>query len=62
VTLPITPLQILWVNMVSSVCLALALAFEPTEPDAMLRPPRARDEPYCRDFLPGGSFSSQCCS
>jgi magnesium-transporting ATPase (P-type) len=39
-TLPITPLQILWVNMVSSVTLALALAFEPTEPDVMRRPPR----------------------
>jgi magnesium-transporting ATPase (P-type) len=44
-TLPITPLQILWVNMVSSLCLALALAFEPTEPDAMARPPRSPDEP-----------------
>ncbi|WP_067561283.1 cation-translocating P-type ATPase [Halofilum ochraceum] len=44
-TLPITPLQILWVNMVSSVALAMALAFEPTEPDAMRRPPRRRDEP-----------------
>src|SRR5690554_5858489 len=30
-TLPITPLQILWVNMVSSVALALSLAFEPSE-------------------------------
>ncbi len=44
-TLPITPLQILWVNMVSSLCLALALAFEPTEPDAMSRPPRSPAEP-----------------
>jgi potassium/sodium efflux P-type ATPase len=44
-TLPITPLQILWVNMVSSVALAMALAFEPTEPDAMRRPPRRRAEP-----------------
>lgn len=38
--LPIAPLQILWVNMVSSVALAAVLAFEPTEPDAMRRPPR----------------------
>ena len=28
-TLPITPVQILWVNMVTSVALGLALAFEP---------------------------------
>ncbi|MGH8433280.1 MAG: cation-transporting P-type ATPase [Pseudomonas sp.] len=39
-TLPITPLQILWVNMISAVTLALALAFELAEEDLMLRPPR----------------------
>ncbi|MCQ4347402.1 HAD-IC family P-type ATPase [Pseudomonas stutzeri] len=39
-TLPITPLQILWVNMVTAVTLALALAFEPPEGDLMRRPPR----------------------
>lgn len=50
-TLPITPLQVLWVNMVSSMCLALALAFEPTEPDAMTRPPRSPDEPIFTRFL-----------
>jgi magnesium-transporting ATPase (P-type) len=49
--LPITPLQILWVNMVSSVALALALAFEPTEPNVMRRPPRAVDEPILSGFL-----------
>ncbi|WP_271407935.1 cation-transporting P-type ATPase [Pseudomonas sp. Q1-7] len=39
-TLPITPLQILWVNMITAVTLALALAFEPAEDDLMRRPPR----------------------
>ncbi len=39
-TLPITAAQILWVNMVSSVALAMALAFEPTEPNTLKRPPR----------------------
>ena len=39
-TLPITPLQILWVNMVTAVTLAMALAFEPPEGDLMRRPPR----------------------
>ncbi|MEQ9607433.1 MAG: HAD-IC family P-type ATPase, partial [Kiloniellaceae bacterium] len=43
--LPVTPLQILWVNMVSSVALALALSFEPTEPNTMQRPPRAPKQP-----------------
>lgn len=41
-TLPLTAVQILWINMVTSVTLGLTLAFEPTEPDAMRRPPRAR--------------------
>ena len=38
--LPLTPVQILWVNMVTAVTLALALAFEPSEPGIMQRPPR----------------------
>jgi magnesium-transporting ATPase (P-type) len=38
--LPLTPVQILWVNMVTAVTLALALAFEPAEPGVMRRPPR----------------------
>ncbi|MFO7807862.1 cation-transporting P-type ATPase [Guyparkeria sp.] len=50
-TLPITPLQILWVNMVSSVGLAMALAFEPPAPNVMRRPPRRRDEPMLSAFL-----------
>ncbi len=50
-TLPITPVQILWVNMVSSVALAMALAFEPTERDVMQRSPRPVDEPILSRFL-----------
>jgi len=38
--LPLTPVQILWVNMVTAVTLAMALAFEPSEPGIMKRPPR----------------------
>ena len=38
--LPLTPVQILWVNMVTAVTLAIALAFEPAEPGVMRRPPR----------------------
>ncbi|MFZ2391111.1 HAD-IC family P-type ATPase, partial [Rhodoferax sp.] len=40
VTLPITPLQILWINMTTAVLLGLPLAFEPTERGIMRRPPR----------------------
>ena len=50
-TLPITPLQILWVNMVSSVGLAIALAFEPMEADVMKRPPRPAGAPMLSAFL-----------
>ncbi|WP_341212730.1 HAD-IC family P-type ATPase [uncultured Limimaricola sp.] len=39
--LPITPIQILWINMVTAVALGLTLAFEPAEPGVMDRPPRA---------------------
>ncbi|MGL4208378.1 MAG: HAD-IC family P-type ATPase, partial [Candidatus Adiutrix sp.] len=41
--LPLTPVQILWVNMVTSVTISLALAFELAEPDVMNRTPRAPD-------------------
>jgi magnesium-transporting ATPase (P-type) len=42
--LPITAVQILWVNLVATVTLGLALAFEPSEPGTMHRPPRSRGE------------------
>ena len=49
--LPISPLQILWVNMVSSVALALTLAFEPTEPNVMQRAPRSPRERFLSGYL-----------
>jgi calcium-translocating P-type ATPase len=39
-SLPITPLQILWINMTTAVLLGLMLAFEPPESGLMRRPPR----------------------
>jgi magnesium-transporting ATPase (P-type) len=42
---PLTPVQILWVNMITAVTLALALAFEPPEPGVMSRPPRNARQP-----------------
>jgi magnesium-transporting ATPase (P-type) len=44
-TLPITPIQILWINLITAVTLGIALAFEPTEENTMCRPPRLRGEP-----------------
>ena len=43
-SLPITPVQILWINMITAVTLGIALAFEPTEENTMQRPPRSRNE------------------
>ena len=43
--LPIEPLQILWINMITAVLLGLGLAFEPKEPGIMDRPPRAPGSP-----------------
>jgi magnesium-transporting ATPase (P-type) len=51
ITLPITAVQILWVNMVSSVALAMSLAFEPAEPGVMKRPPRPAGEKLLNRFL-----------
>ncbi len=44
-TLPITPVQILWVNLITAITLGIALAFEPTEANTMRRPPRPRTQP-----------------
>ena len=44
-TLPLSPLQILWVNLVTAVTLSLSLAYEPAEPDIMTRPPRPAGAP-----------------
>jgi magnesium-transporting ATPase (P-type) len=49
--LPITPAQILWVNMITAVTLALTLAFEPSERNVMQRPPRDPLEPILSGFL-----------
>jgi magnesium-transporting ATPase (P-type) len=51
VAMPILPAQILWVNMVSSVALAMVLAFEPTESGTMRRPPRPPSEPMLTPFI-----------
>lgn len=42
---PLSPVQILWVNMVVAITLSLAIAFEPLEESTMKRPPRPANVP-----------------
>ena len=49
--LPITPVQILWVNMITAVTLALSIAFEPPEEGVMKRAPRDPKESILSPFL-----------
>ena len=44
-SLPLTPVQILWVNMITAVTLSLAVGFEPAEPGIMSRTRRSTDGP-----------------
>lgn len=43
--LPMTPLQVLWMNLVTDTFPALALAIEPAEPDVLQKPPRDPSSP-----------------
>ena len=49
--LALSPIQLLWINLVATVSLALPLAFEAQEPDVMQRPPRRPGEPVLSGFL-----------
>jgi len=49
--MPILPVQILWINLVATVALALPLAFEAKEPDVMARRPRDPAEPLMSNFV-----------
>lgn len=42
---PLNAIQLLWLNLVSDIFPALALALEPPEPDVLNQPPRNPDEP-----------------
>jgi magnesium-transporting ATPase (P-type) len=50
-TLPLTPAQVLWINMVTSSTLGLALAFEPAERGLMSRAPRPPGEALLSGFF-----------
>ncbi|MDX2218789.1 MAG: cation-transporting P-type ATPase [Burkholderiales bacterium] len=49
--LPMTAAQVLWINLVTSATLGLALAFEPPEGDVMRRPPRPPGQPLLSWFF-----------
>jgi Ca2+-transporting ATPase len=49
--LALSPIQLLWINLVATVSLALPLALEAQEPDVMRRRPRRPDEPVFSEFL-----------
>ncbi len=50
-TLPITPVQILWINLITAATLGIALAFEPVETNTMHCPPRPRNQPLLSGTL-----------
>jgi Ca2+-transporting ATPase len=70
---PLSPIQLLWINLLSDVVPALALAMEPARPEVMERPPRSPQEPVipaaelgtlARDagFIAGSAFAAQACA
>lgn len=54
--LPILPVQILWINMTTAIALGMMLAFEPREPEIMLRAPRDPRQPLLTGALVGRIF------
>lgn len=50
-TLPILPLQILWINTTTAVLLGTGLAVEPKEPEIMTRSPRPPRSPLLRPSM-----------
>ncbi len=59
-----TPMELLWINLVTDVLPGLGLALADPDPDAMARPPRPRDEPIVtkadmrRMGLDGGTIAA----
>jgi cation-transporting P-type ATPase F len=51
ITLPILPVQILWVNLTTGVMLGMVLTFEPKEPDLMDQPPREPKQSFLSQRL-----------
>jgi Ca2+-transporting ATPase len=70
---PLSPIQLLWINLLTDVLPALGLAMEPAGPDLMTRPPRDPQEPVisaaefatlARDasLIAASAFAAQACA
>jgi len=70
---PLSPIQLLWINLLTDVLPALGLAMEPAAPDLMARPPRDPREPVitaaefgtlARDasLIAASAFAAQACA
>jgi Ca2+-transporting ATPase len=70
---PLSPIQLLWINLLTDVLPALGLAMEPAAPDLMTRPPQDRHEPViapaefgtlARDasLIAASAFAAQACA
>ena len=70
---PLSPIQLLWINLLTDVLPALGLAMEPAVPDLMMRPPRNPGEPVipaaefgtlARDagLIAASAFAAQACA
>ncbi len=70
---PLSPIQLLWINLLTDVLPALGLAMEPAAPDLMTRPPRDPNEPVIsaaelgtlsRDagLIAASAFAAQACA
>ena len=55
--LPLTVIQLLWVNLIMDTLAALALGLEPPTPGLMRRPPKRRDEPMITRSMWSGIFT-----
>ncbi|OFZ82340.1 MAG: hypothetical protein A2583_15525 [Bdellovibrionales bacterium RIFOXYD1_FULL_53_11] len=60
-TLPILPVQILWVNMMTAVLLGMTLAFEPKERGIMARPPQPAGYAASQRCI-GWPSAARCCT
>src|SRR5690606_2600359 len=49
--LPMSAVQIIWINLITAATLGLVLAFEPAEPNVMRRRPRPASEGLLTPFL-----------
>jgi Ca2+-transporting ATPase len=63
---PLLPIQILWINLVTDGLPALALGVDPVDPNIMMQPPRPTDEGVITKgramlMLFQGSFIALCC-